>query len=101
LQLEDELVDMSLAEGDVDQEICQLSRPYSPFTVIQRPATPGLGNQLSLTPTPPPTTSTPQLPTQIADTPAHPRVQAIMNEGRQEQKKKKSCISKSNRTTAT
>lgn len=79
-------MDMSLAEEDVDPEICQLSRPYSPLTVIQRPATPALENQICLTPTPPPATSTPPLSTQIADPPAHPRVQTIMNEGRQRQK---------------
>ncbi|CAM4572105.1 unnamed protein product [Leuciscus chuanchicus] len=89
LQLEDEPVDMSLAEEDVDPEICQLSRPYSPLTVVQRSATPVLESQISLTPTPPPATSTPPLSAQIVDTPAHPRVQAIMNEGRQRQKRRR------------
>ncbi|KAK7160733.1 hypothetical protein R3I94_004831 [Phoxinus phoxinus] len=89
LQLEDEPVDMSLVEEDVDPEICQLSRPYSPLIVIQRPATPALENQICLTPTAPPATSTPPLSTQIADPPAHPRVQTIVNEGRQRQKRRR------------
>ncbi|KAL0984547.1 hypothetical protein UPYG_G00143070 [Umbra pygmaea] len=88
LQLEDEAVDMSLAEEDVDPEICQLSRPYRPLTVLQRPATPVLESQISITPTPPPGTSTPPLSTQIVDTPAHARVQAKMNEDQQRRKRR-------------
>lgn len=90
LQLEDEPVDMSVAEEDVDAEICQLSRSQSPFTAMQRPATPALESQISPAPTPPQGTCTPPLSTQVPDTPAlHPRVQSIRNEGRQRQKRRR------------
>nr|XP_055029943.1 uncharacterized protein LOC129418986 [Misgurnus anguillicaudatus] len=88
LQIEEnEPVDMSVAEVDVDPD---LGRPYSPLTLIQRPVTPC---QSSEDPTQQSGSSTPPTivsrgPTPIPP-PIHPRVQELITEGQQHRQKRK------------
>ncbi|XP_048015972.1 uncharacterized protein LOC125248296 [Megalobrama amblycephala] len=83
LQSEPEPLDMTVAEEDVEPELSELTTPFNPLPAIQRPATPLLAGERSATPTPLPSTCTPQITAHRADTPIptiHPRVQALVTD---------------------
>lgn len=78
---------MSMTEEDVEPELCQINRPYSPLAQRSETYTPG--SQVTK-PTPPPGTSTPPLSSQLAaPSIPHPRVEAIRSEGRKTQKRRR------------
>ncbi|XP_048035255.1 uncharacterized protein LOC125260777 [Megalobrama amblycephala] len=91
LQSEPEPLDMTVAEEDVEPELSELTTPFNPLPAIQRPATPLLAGERSATPTPLPSTRTPQITAHRADTPTptiHPRVQALVTDSQQQKRRR-------------
>ncbi|XP_052456732.1 uncharacterized protein LOC128016252 [Carassius gibelio] len=95
LQSEPEPLDMTVAEEDVEPELSELTT-FNPLPAIQRPATPLLASGRSATPTPLPSTYTPQITAHRADTPTptiHPRVQALVTDSQQHKQKRRRTVS--------
>lgn len=86
---------MTVAEEDVEPELSELTT-FNPLPAIQRPATPLLAGGRSATPTPLPSTCTPQITAHRADTPTptiHPRVQALVTDSQQHKQKRRRTVS--------
>lgn len=87
---------MTVAEEDVEPELSELTTPFNPLPAIQRPANPLLAGERSATPTPLPSTCTPQITAHRADTPTptiHPRDQALVTDSQQHKQKRRRTVS--------